>query len=131
MTTEIEQFFAGNQFAVAGASADRNKYGNKVLRALMAHGKAVVGIHPIATEIEGLPCYRSLKDVPDAIDSLSIVTPPAITEAIILDAIAAGVKQVWMQPGAESHKAIELANQAGLSVIAGGPCLLVLIESAR
>jgi hypothetical protein len=32
-----------------------------------------------------------------------------------------------MQPGAESERAIERAEELGLSVIAGGPCLLVEI----
>jgi len=30
-----------------------------------------------------------------------------------------------MQPGAESRRAIERAEELGLTVIAGGPCLLV------
>jgi hypothetical protein len=30
-----------------------------------------------------------------------------------------------MQPGAESDRAIERAEELGLSVIAGGPCVLV------
>lgn len=122
---EIESFLAGKSFAVAGASADRNKWGNKVLRALKESGRSVVSIHPTATEIEGLPSYRSLGEVPEPIDSLSIVTPPKITESIIRDAITFGVKHAWMQPGAESQQAIDLARAAGLHVTAGGPCLLI------
>jgi hypothetical protein len=32
-----------------------------------------------------------------------------------------------MQPGAESAAAIDLAEELGVSVIAGGPCLLVVL----
>ena len=32
-----------------------------------------------------------------------------------------------MQPGAESVEAVRAAEELGLSVIAGGPCLLVVL----
>ena len=57
----------------------------------------------------------------------SIITPPTVTERIVQDAIAAGVKHLWMQPGAESQNAVDRAREAGLNVIAGGPCLLVVL----
>ena len=122
----IETFLAASQFGVAGASTDRAKYGNKVLRAYMQNNRAVVPIHPSAQQIEGLTAYASLREAP-AVESLSIVTPPNVTESIVVDAISAGVKHLWMQPGAESTKAIEAAEAAGLTVIAGGPCVLVLL----
>ena len=43
------------------------------------------------------------------------------------EAHAAGVKHVWMQPGAESDVAIRTAEDLGMNVIAGGPCLLVVM----
>jgi predicted CoA-binding protein len=39
-----------------------------------------------------------------------------------------GIKQIWMQPGAESSAAIASAEEAGANVIAGGPCLLVALR---
>ena len=42
-------------------------------------------------------------------------------------AAAAGVKRIWMQPGAESDAAVARAEELGLAVIAGGPCLLVAL----
>ncbi len=122
---EIKHFLAARTFAVAGASTDRSKYGNKVLRALADHGKNVVGLHPLATEVEGRPVYKSVLDVPEPIESLSIVTPPSVTDKVVDDAIEAGVRSIWMQPGAESQAAIDKAREHGIEVIAGGPCVLV------
>ena len=42
-------------------------------------------------------------------------------------AIASGVKNIWMQPGAESKAAVAAAQAAGLNVIADGSCLLVVL----
>ena len=124
--SDIEEFLAGSSFGVAGASADRQKYGNKVLRAYLQNGYAVVPIHPHQSLIEGQKVYPDLASAPP-IESLSIITPPLVTEQVVEQAIAAGVKHVWMQPGAESKVAIDRAQAAGLTVIAGGPCVLVAL----
>ncbi len=126
---DIELFFSAKTYAVAGASRDRSKYGNKVLRALLYEKHDVVGIHPTEQEVEGAVVYPSLDVVPQTIESLSIVTPPAVTRQVVADAIAADVKNIWMQPGAEDAMAIRLAEENGVNVIADGPC--VLVELAR
>jgi len=42
-------------------------------------------------------------------------------------AIRKGIKHVWMQPGAESDKAIADCEAAGINVIADGSCVLVVL----
>ena len=122
----IKSFMAGGPYAVVGASSDRDKYGNKVLRAYQQRGMEVYPINPRATEIEGLKAYATLSDVPVKLRAISVITPPAITEQVVEAAAAAGVRMVWMQPGAESNEAIRKAEALGIEVIAGGPCFLVL-----
>ena len=123
----IQSFLASGPFAVVGASTDRSKYGNKVLRCYQQHGREVFPINPKAPEVEGLKAYPSLASLPVPVGAISVITPPAATEQVVREAAAAGVKHVWMQPGAESEAAIEAARALGLSVIAGGPCLLVVL----
>lgn len=122
----IKSFMSAGPYAVVGASSDREKYGNKVLRAYQQHGMEVYPINPRATEIEGLKCYPKLADVPAKVRGISVITPPAVTEQIVVAAAAAGVRTVWMQPGAESPEAVRKAETLGMEVIAGGPCFLVL-----
>ncbi|QDV07012.1 hypothetical protein Poly30_25310 [Planctomycetes bacterium Poly30] len=123
----IQAFLDGESFAVAGASTNREKYGNKVLRCYLQHDRRVFPLNPRATEIEGEPCYASLADVPEPIHGLSIITPPKITLEVVQEALKAGIRHLWMQPGAENPEAIKLAEAAGASVIHGGPCLLVVL----
>jgi predicted CoA-binding protein len=125
---QIDEFLAGKRFAVVGASKDRAKYGNKVLRAYLQNNLDAVPVNPNADEVEGLPAFRDLASVPGPIDSVSIITPPSVTESVVKQALALGIKNVWMQPGAESRAAIDSARQAGVNVISGGPCLLVTLE---
>jgi predicted CoA-binding protein len=125
---KIKQFLAGKRFAVVGASTDREKYGNKVLRVYQQNKLDVVPINPKADEVEGIKAYPNFASVPGPIDGVSIVTPPPVTEKVIADALAHGIKNIWMQPGAESAQAIELAEEGGANVIAGGPCVLVTLR---
>jgi len=130
----IDAFLAGRRFAVVGASTDRAKYGNKVLRAYKQAGRDVVAINPKANEVEGVPAFPDLQSLPEAVDAVSIITPPAVTEKIVEQAAEQGIRHVWMQPGAESDRAVELAAEHGMNTIAGDACVLVTLgyrESAE
>ena len=84
-------------------------------------------VHPTETEIEGVPCAQDPANLPEPVHGLSIITPPEVTETVVEAAAEAGIKRLWMQPGAESNEAISRAKDLGMSVIAGGPCLLVVL----
>lgn len=129
MTIEqkIEKFLDAESFGVVGASLQRHKYGNKVLRCYIQNGKAAIPVNPSAKEVEGMACVASVSDLPDTTRSISVITPPEVTETVVELAIARGIENVWMQPGAESPSAIEQAERAGLNVIADGSCLLVVL----
>lgn len=125
---EIQEFLAGTSFAVAGASRNREKYGNKVLRAFLQNDLVAWPVHPTEEEIEGVACSPDLASLPEAVHGLSIITPPAVTETLVEEAAAVGIKRLWMQPGAESPTAVERARELGLHVISGGPCILVALK---
>lgn len=129
LAERIDAFLDGSPHAVAGASNDRAKFGNKVLRAYLRHERPAYPVNPTESEIEGRKAYPTLKDLPEVPHGVSIITPPPITERLVDDALEIGVKHIWMQPGAESEAAVQRAIAAGANVIAGGPCLLV--ELAR
>lgn len=127
MDNQIKRFFASPSFGVVGASRDREKYGNKVLRAYLKHGLTAYPIHPKEKEIEGLPSLASVVDLPPETKSISIITPPAVTDHVVEDAIKKGIQNIWMQPGAESPIAIEMCTKHGVSVIADGSCVMVVL----
>ena len=123
----INAFLTSPAFAVLGASSNRAKYGNKVLRCYLQHGKIVYPIHPIESIIEGLPVLHSIEDLPIEVESISIITPPPITETIVHAAIKKGIKNIWMQPGAESQVAMQLCRDHHINLLAEGPCILVIL----
>jgi predicted CoA-binding protein len=122
---KIERFLSGETFAVAGASSNRAKFGNQVLRAYLEHGKTAYPVNPRESEVEGIAAVPDLASLPAPVHGLSVITPPAVTERLVEDAHAAGIRRIWMQPGAESEVAIRRAEELGIDVIARGPCVLV------
>ncbi len=124
---QIDRFLQAKRFGVVGASTDRTKYGNRVLRCYQQKGLAVVPVNPKEREIEGLSCAASVAELPDDVTSISVITPPAVTEQVVEAAIQKGIKNVWMQPGAESPKGVERCREAGINVIADGSCILVVL----
>ena len=127
MTPAIETFFRSAAFGVVGASEDRSKFGNKVLRCYLSNNKTVVPVNPKASSVEGVPSVASVSDLPDNVKSISVITPPVITEQVVEAAISRGITSIWMQPGAESAAAVERCKQAGINVIADHSCILVVL----
>ncbi len=104
--------------AVLGASRDRSKYGNQSVRAHRRAGFDVFPINPNATEIEGLPAYRSLRDLPvRPIDRVTVYLPPEVGITLLPEISACQPREVWFNPGSESDELLTAAEQLGLNVI--------------
>ena len=125
---DIDAFLDGAPHAVVGASRSRSKYGNKVLRVYQQRERPVYVVNPHAREVEGLEAHPDLSSLPEKVHGISIITPPRETEKVIEEAIRLGIGHVWMQPGAESTRAVSLAQDAGMNLIHGGPCILVVLH---
>ncbi len=124
---QIITFLSAPSFAVVGASDDPSKYGHRCYVCYLRNDRTAYPVNPNASTVLGNPAFPNLASLPENVESISIITPPAVTDHIIDEAIAAGVKNIWIQPGAECWPAIERAEEHGLNVIAGGPCLLVTL----
>lgn len=122
---KVARFLTSELFAVAGASNKRNKFGNKIFRCYLQKGYQVIPINPVEKQIEGVDCVASVADLPQGVTSLSVVTPPAVTEKIVKLAAQKGIQNIWMQPGAESQAAVNFCEVQGINVIADGTCVLV------
>ena len=100
-------FFKLSAYAVVGASADKKKFGNKVLRCYLQHGFTASPINKNINEIEGLQCQSTLtqwyNDLitknKNASAGVSIVTPPGVTKIILEEGFSLGIKHFYLQPG--------------------------------
>ncbi|HEV3137007.1 MAG TPA: CoA-binding protein [Pirellulales bacterium] len=105
--------------AILGASADRSKFGNKSVRAHAQAGYEVYPVNPKGGQIEGLPAYRSLAEVPVARPNrISVYLPPAVGLAALAEIAAKGCDELWFNPGSETPQLIAAARKLKLNAIA-------------
>jgi predicted CoA-binding protein len=103
--------------AIIGASADRTKYGNKAVRAFQQRGYRVFPVNPKVAELEGLPVYPGILEVPERPDLVSAYVPPAVLLKMLADIQARGCDELWLNPGTESPEVLAEAERLGLNVI--------------
>jgi uncharacterized protein len=46
---------------------------------------------------------------------------------VVEQAATRGIGNIWMQPGAESPRAVDFCRERGINVIADGSCILVVL----
>ncbi len=103
--------------AIIGASNDRNKYGNKAVRAFLRQGYTVYPVNPNEETVEGLKAFKSVGEVPGKLDMISVYVPPAVLLGILPDIAAKGSHELWLNPGTESEQVLAEAERLGLNVI--------------
>jgi len=103
--------------AIIGASNDRSKYGNKSVRAHVNQGYMVYPVNPKESEIEGLPAFKSITDIPVRPDRVSVYLAPPVLIKVLPDIAAKGCDELWLNPGTESEEVLAEAERLGLNVI--------------
>jgi len=101
--------------AILGASADRQKFGNKAVRAFRRQGYTVYPVNPKETEIEGLACYPGIADVPVRPQMVSVYLPPRVLLKVLPDIAAKGCDELWLNPGTESDEVLAEVERLGLN----------------
>ncbi len=102
--------------AIVGASSDRNKFGNKAVRAYLRQGWTVHPVHPAGGEIEGCPVSTSLSEVSGPLDRIALYLPPRFGLAVLDQAAAIEHADLIVNPGAESRELLDRARELGLPV---------------
>ena len=103
--------------AILGASADRKKFGNKAVRAFVQSGYTVYPVNPKEMQIEGLPVFRSLAEVPERPNLISVYLLPPVLLKVLPEIAAKGCDELWLNPGTESAEVLAAAEGLGLNVI--------------
>ncbi len=116
---QIKEIFENvKTIAVVGLSPDTSKDSHKVAKYLQEVGYKIVPIYPKEDEILGEKVYRSLAEVPFAVDMVDIFRKPQAFDAIADAAIARGdIKVFWGQLGLVNNAAAQKAEDAGMQVV--------------
>ena len=113
----IKEFMAQRRFAVIGATDNPEKYGNQIVKNLKKRGYTVYPLNPRLAQVEGLPCYAALDDLPEKPDVVDFVVPPSVAEKTLEACLRLGLDRIWLQPGSESEAALAFCQEHGMKVV--------------
>lgn len=123
----VESFIAKKNVAFVGLSRKGNQFSNSVYKELTGKGYTVIPVNPNAEEIGGVKCYPDLQSVKDLVESALVMTPPEQVPAVLMSAAENGIKNVWVQQGAESEAAVKVGSEKGLDLVSG-ECIMMFAE---
>ena len=127
----IDDFLAQRVIAVVGVSDKRETGCNLAYRKFKEAGYTVRAVNPHQTTFAGDPCYADLQALPEKPDAVFILTNPQISEQVVQQCVALGVKRVWMHclmgtraglaqgMTSVSPEAVRLCREHDISVIPG------------
>ncbi|MGI8513592.1 MAG: CoA-binding protein [Acidimicrobiia bacterium] len=116
--------------AVVGATDHLEKYGAIIYRDLKGRGHRVLAVNPNTETVDDDPAYPSLRDLPEKPDIVDFVVPADIGLGVAKTAVASGLNNIWLQPGAESRELISFLEQSGLDYDYDS-CIMVQARHAR
>ncbi|MEJ5168995.1 MAG: CoA-binding protein [Arcobacteraceae bacterium] len=116
---EIKDIFRSvKTIAVIGLSPDETKDSNRVAKYLQSVGYKIVPVYPKEDIILGEKVYRSLSEIPFAIDLVNVFRKPEFVSVVVDEALQRGdVKIVWTQKGIVNNQAAQKAKENGLKVV--------------
>ncbi|MEA3523044.1 MAG: CoA-binding protein [Campylobacterota bacterium] len=116
---EIRSIFNSvKTIAVLGLSPDASKDSHRVAKYLKEAGYTIIPVYPKEDEILGEKVYRSLAEIPFAVDMVNIFRKPAALDVIADACIKRGdIKVFWSQKGIVNNEAAQKAEDAGMKVV--------------
>ena len=127
-------FFSPTSVAVIGATDREGSVGRTVVKNLLAgtYKGRVYAVNPRRAEVCGLPCYPSIREVPEAVDLVVVVTPADTVPGIVAECVCSNAKSVVVisagfrekgPEGAALEKQIQTKLQDGRTRLIGPNCL--------
>ena len=116
----------GKNVVVLGATNKADRFANRAMRALLEHGHQAIPVNPAEEEVAGQPCRKSIAEVIEPIDTVTMYLGAARSEPLIREIVAAKPKRIVFNPGAENDHLVTEAEKAGIEVVHG--CTLIMLN---
>jgi uncharacterized protein len=117
---------SGQRVVVLGATPKPDRFAFKAMRALLQHGYDAVPVNPAFQEVLGVGCYRSIADVPQPIDTVTLYLGSLRSDPLIPEILEAKPRRIIMNPGAENDRLESEAESRGIQVL--HDCTLVMLS---
>lgn len=113
--------------AVLGASNKQKRYSYQAVKLLAEKGHVVFPVHPAISDIDGIPVFKRLADIPTPIHTITVYLAPERSTALADEILAARSKRVIFNPGAENQDLAQRLKETGVEAM--NACTLVLLKT--
>jgi uncharacterized protein len=120
----INEFLAPKSLAFIGLSRDPKKFSRAIFKELQGKGYDIYPVNPNMDDVEGVKCYHDVADLPESVRYGLLMTPKQNTAGAVENAIHHGFTHLWIQQGAETKEAVEIAKQNAVKVVHGA-CIMM------
>jgi hypothetical protein len=110
--------------AVVGATDNPSKYGYVIYRDLKRKRYRVFAVNPRRATVDSDPAYRDLKSLPEKPTIVNVVVPPPVAASVLRECLELGLKNVWLQPGAESPENLAFLQENDFNYLANA-CIMI------
>jgi acyl-CoA synthetase (NDP forming) len=126
---DLDALFNPQSLAIVGASSDPKKLSGRAIHYMKTYGfkGKLYPVNPSSPEIQGLPAYPSVFEIPGSVDQAVIIVPSSRVEESLRDCAKKGVKVVQVlssgfgEMGPEGKvaqdKLVDIARQAGMRMV--------------
>lgn len=130
-TSLIKEFLESKSIAVVGVSRKKDIPANAIFKKMADSGYDTYAINPNTADIDGIPCFPSISDLPEKPDSVFLAGPPHVSEIVVKECVVLGIKKVWMHKGigdgSYSKTAQDYCRENGIEAIING-CPMMFIK---
>ena len=121
---QINQFLDNQPIAMIGVSRNPKKFGYTAFKELKDKGMKIIPVNPEADEIMGEKSYRNINSLPQDIRGIIVMTKKEKTASVVKEAMARGIKEIWIQQMADSKEALSELKGSDINYITG-ECILM------
>ncbi len=103
--------------AVVGISRYESRTSRQIAEFLVEMGYKVAGVNPAIPNIEGIPVYKSLTEIPFKVDIVDVFRRSEFIHEIIDDVIKIQPKVFWLQLGIRNDEAVKGLIDQNITVV--------------
>ena len=139
----VERLLRPGSVVVVGASRREEAVGSWLLRAVRDGGfrGRLYGVNPAVDQIEGVPCFPSVRDLPEEVDLAVVAVPAPAVDQVIADCgarhvkglvvVSEGFAESGTQEGRErQRRLVSVARGVGMRVVGPGSFGIINTEPA-
>ena len=124
---DIIAFTTQSPIAIIGVSENKRKFGNMAYFELKKRGIQIIPVHKDLKTFDNQKCFNKIEELPSEVKAVVLITKSDTIETLLKECDEKGIKNVWIQQGAEPDNMKEIVEKFSLNIIYK-ECILMFLK---